>query len=414
MPTYQNALTQQPANRLAYQDRIGATPRNEYLGALADFLAQSYAPQRTQQMQGVAQFLGAPAVSQTLDRLSYGEPLTTGAGMTTRIRPEAIEAAMALAPLYRPAGMAAKEAVAMTKGLPVGMSIKSVAPQEEALRLAQQRAALPPSKGGLGLPANNTAQQRAAAMEFNQPMFHETEGANIDRGLLNFDVRRVGAAASDEQTPYAMFLKPHPVGIGIARNNPAQMPVLVKTNLSDQNILQGFQNRDELQQYLNQFPEIKKSTQAVRDLDRQMANYMGEIEKKADALEAQGKRQEADKLLDSLNFDSKLMKEFDARNNELAAIAKEKITDLFKSKGIGTVALTDDAGALGRSTITEMVLNPADNVRSRFAAFDPWRRTAATAAAFGVAAPDLMAAEKAQQDAYSQNEMRKFMRQGRR
>lgn len=40
MPTYQNALTQQPANRLAYQDRMGATPRNEYLGALADFLAQ--------------------------------------------------------------------------------------------------------------------------------------------------------------------------------------------------------------------------------------------------------------------------------------------------------------------------------------------------------------------------------------
>jgi hypothetical protein len=108
MPIYSNALTQRPANRLAYQDSIGATPRNEYLGALADFLAQSYAPERTQQMQGVAQFLQVPAVSQTLDRLSYGEPLTTGAGMTTRVRPEAIDAAMALAPLYRPAGMAAK------------------------------------------------------------------------------------------------------------------------------------------------------------------------------------------------------------------------------------------------------------------------------------------------------------------
>jgi hypothetical protein len=31
----------------------------------------------------------------------------------------------------------------------------------------------------------------------------------------------------------------------------------------------------------------------------------------------------------------------------------------------------------------------------------------------GVAAPDLLAAEQAQQDAYTQNEMRKFMRQGR-
>ena len=117
MPKY-NALADRPANMLAYPDRIGPTPRNEYLGALADFLARSYAPQRTQQMQGVAQFLGVPAVSQTLDRLSYGEPLTTGAGMTTRIKPEAVEAALALAPLYRPAGMVAKgaEQAAMAAG----------------------------------------------------------------------------------------------------------------------------------------------------------------------------------------------------------------------------------------------------------------------------------------------------------
>jgi hypothetical protein len=117
MPKY-NALADRPANMLAYPDRIGPTPRNEYLGALADFLARSYAPQRTQQMQGMAQLLGVPAVSQTLDRLSYGELLTTGAGMTTRIRPEAVEAALTLAPLYRPAGMVAKgaEQAAMAAG----------------------------------------------------------------------------------------------------------------------------------------------------------------------------------------------------------------------------------------------------------------------------------------------------------
>jgi hypothetical protein len=44
-----------------------------------------------------------------------------------------------------------------------------------------------------------------------------------------------------------------------------------------------------------------------------------------------------------------------------------------------------------------MVLNPTENVRSRFAAFDPWRKDAATAAAFGVAAPDLLAKEKAEE-----------------
>jgi hypothetical protein len=39
------------------------------------------------------------------------------------------------------------------------------------------------------------------------------------------------------------------------------------------------------------------------------------------------------------------------------------------------------------------VLNP-DRIRSRFAAFDPFRKTAATAAAMGVAAPDLLAQER--------------------
>jgi hypothetical protein len=108
MPQY-NALANRPSNMLAYPDSIRATPRNEYLGGLADFLARSYAPQRTQQMQGVSQFLQVPAISQTLDRMSYGETLTTGSGGlggTTRVRPEVLDAAMAVAPMTKPAAAA--------------------------------------------------------------------------------------------------------------------------------------------------------------------------------------------------------------------------------------------------------------------------------------------------------------------
>jgi hypothetical protein len=307
----------------------------------------------------------------------------------------AVGTALGIAPMMRAASFSRPAARAPSAASQRGSvrvpSALPQSPQAEALRLAQQRAALPVKEGGLGLPPNNTPQQRAAAMKFEDRGFHETEAANIENGLINFDVNRVGAAASDEQTPYAMFVKPHGVGIGVARNNPVQMPLMVKSNLTDENIMRSFGDRNELQQYLNQFPDIKKATQAVRDLDTQMANYMKEIEKKADALYAQGKTKEADKLYDSLNFDSKLLKEFDARTNELAAISKQKITDLFKSQQVGTVALDKDAGAFGRSTMTEMVLNPAENVRSRFAAFDPFRRSAAIAASMGVAAPDLMA-----------------------
>lgn len=379
-------------------DGIRATPMQyPILGLLADRLkkAQQFAVAPGGYANPPAEILlnllGIPAVQQTMERVAYGEPLTTGRGMTTQIRPEVAEAAMTLLP-------AAAGVAKATKGLPVGMSIKdaskkSIYPQEEALRLAQQRAALPKEQYGLGLPPDNTPEMRAAAMQFERRGFHETEGKNIEEGLQSFDVKRVGAAASDEQTPYAMFIKPHGVNIGVARENPAQMPLYVKSNLTDENILNAFQNRDELQNYLNQFPEIKKATQAVRDLDNQMAEHIRGLEKKADALYEEGKIEEANKIYDQITFNSPLMKEFDARTNELAAIAKEKITEHFNKLGVGTVGLTDDTGAFGRRTITEMVMNPNENVRSAFAAFDPWRRTAAIAAATGTLAPDLMAQE---------------------
>ena len=141
MPIYSNALAQRPANMLAYEDTLSATPRNPYLGALADFVAQSYAPQRTQQMQGISRFLSAPAVSQTLDRLSYGEPLTTGRGMTTQIRPEAVEAAMAVAPLAQPVTMATLQAARQARK--AAMAGGRMAGEELAARMMSGQSTIP-------------------------------------------------------------------------------------------------------------------------------------------------------------------------------------------------------------------------------------------------------------------------------
>ena len=118
MATYNNALTNQPANRLAFPSSIGPVPRNEYLGALSDFLAKSYSPERTQQMQGISELLGLPAVSRTLDMMSYGDPLTTGAGGlggTIRVKPDVLEAAMTVAPLGKPATMATLQAARLAR-----------------------------------------------------------------------------------------------------------------------------------------------------------------------------------------------------------------------------------------------------------------------------------------------------------
>ena len=69
-------------------------------------------------------------------------------------------------------------------------------------------------------------------------------------------------------------------------------------------------------------------------------------------------------------------------------------SDFLKHFGVDEISHTPDFNniQLNLGTKHTVSMNP-ENIRSRFAAFDPFRRNAAIAAAMGVAAPDLMAAE---------------------
>jgi len=108
-------------------DYIRPTPRNPILGLLADALTGGVDwmrdPRRAQQMQGLGGLLAETGIPASVERLSYGEPLTKGSGMTTRLRPEAEAALMTLGPEAVPIGRGAMAAVKATKGLPVGMGI---------------------------------------------------------------------------------------------------------------------------------------------------------------------------------------------------------------------------------------------------------------------------------------------------
>jgi hypothetical protein len=86
-------------------DYIGATPQeNPLMGLLAERLkqAQQFAAKpfgySNPPAEMLMNLLGVPAVQQTAERLAYGEPMTTGRGMTTQVRPEVMEAAMTVAP----------------------------------------------------------------------------------------------------------------------------------------------------------------------------------------------------------------------------------------------------------------------------------------------------------------------------
>ena len=252
------------------------------------------------------------------------------------------------------------------------LSGKSAAPQTEALKVAQSNAALPVEQGGLGLPANNTPMDRALAMNF-QDAFHETEVAKLEKLSRSnaFKVSNPQGGAGDPLTPMGVFTKPTGKRIGISRQNAeVQMPLMI----SPSGPTKSFADRPELLAYINQYPEVASAVKAADDLDVQMARHLEDIEDRANDLREKGKDKAADKLLDD-NFydDSPVMKIFEQKYKDLSLEAKTKLTDLFKSQGIGNVNIKKDTADGGLVTESNIVLNPAD-VRSRFAAFDPFRR----------------------------------------
>ena len=116
-------------------DQIRATPRSPILGLFSDLvnlpLQYMSSPERTQQMQGTAQFLYGTGIPKTLERASYGESLFSGAGGlggTTRMRPETAEALMTVAPFAKPAAVMANQA-AMTAGRAGARYAERVVPQ---------------------------------------------------------------------------------------------------------------------------------------------------------------------------------------------------------------------------------------------------------------------------------------------
>jgi hypothetical protein len=214
---------------LAYQDTLSATQRNEYLGALADLIAQSYSPQRTQQMQGTARFLSMPAISQTLDRLSYGEPLTTGAGMTTRIRPEALEAAIAVAPAAQPVTMATLQAAraARQAALQAGRAGERYA--EKVVPGIMERGGLPaemlqgmanrtisPLDVYHGTPHRFAPTARNPLGEFDASKIGTGEGAQVyGHGLYVAEAPKVAKRYQETLAGKAFSLKPEAERLGI-------------------------------------------------------------------------------------------------------------------------------------------------------------------------------------------------------
>jgi hypothetical protein len=315
-------------------DYIGATPQNPLLGLLYGGYDYLRSPQRTQQMQGLASLLESTGIPKTIERMSYGEPLTNiGRANVPMLKPETAEAMMTVAPMAGPAARGAGRLVGSqinrammgesVTGNVLSKAQKSLYSQEQALKLAQERASLPIEKGGLGLPANNTAMDRAGAMGFDTDVYHGTKA-----DILIFDPTKPVFSAPNSEI----------ANLYSQGANANIMPLMLRgkeLSISDLN-----------------------KSGVSGSFAENLAKRLGVYDKN-----------------DPFNLS-------DIRERELInqlpkyGIDRLKVTDMSDMGGIQTQYATPSGSS---------------NIRSRFAAFDPFRKDVATATAMGVALPDLLA-----------------------
>jgi hypothetical protein len=232
---------------------------------------------------------------------------------------------------------------------PEKLSNQSPYPQQAALDLAQQRAALPVSEGGLGLPAGNTAEQRAAAMGGKEMVHFSRAGGDyttLDSG--KFAIAPFDAVGTHVGTPQAAMERFQNT-VGYKVNNP---------------------------NYAND--ELRGASYPVTILgDRPMMNQnnmpFGEDDLNT-LLRQQGGHNWSDIQGGKMTY------------QDMNANLRKK---LFEEQGYTSIPYYNEVE--GKGSIS--YITPPENIRSRFAAFDPFRRSAAIAATMGVAAPDLLANE---------------------
>jgi hypothetical protein len=202
-------------------------------------------------MQGMAQFLSAPAISQTLDRLSYGEPLTTGRGMTTQIRPEAIEAAMAVAPLAQPVTMATLQAARAARQAAFATGKAGERLAERAIPQIMERGGMPAQ---LAMGMTNRTISPLDVYHGTPHRFPPTER----NPLGEFDASKIGTGEGAQVYGHGLYV--------------AQAPTVAKEYQKQL----GTQMQYKGQQFYDPIVGRKTGTTGNTDLDDYLLSYLGD------------------------------------------------------------------------------------------------------------------------------------------
>ena len=408
----------------------------EYAGDIGDFLERLETQYKLPPIlpEAVAlQYLTGPATSQAMRTAGKGAQ-----ALEQRMAP-AVTQALDRGGLQRNLLLGLGQG---TQANVINPTTRIPAPQAEALRLAQQRAALPVDQFGLGLPKDNTPEQRANAMDFDRDTYHgslrdikkldprvgSTE-SHAGRGVYSTDL------PEDASLNYASIYGPDVSGRvsrgmeerdkdfrkihGRMRDQeltPRQQEIILQNTVGADNLgvvyplkvradkpihldepetnpvrIGPFQHYDDAADAYLDTPHTEKFNEALDEF----RGLGGEANPIYELVQDYG--DVSIPARDVFNVVKKTGNESGLYDPDTGDIVSGGVAagDFVKHFGIDEIRHTPQFRnrELNIGTEHTISLDP-DNVRSRFAAFDPWRRSAAIAAAMGVAAPDLLAEEK--------------------
>ena len=269
-------------------------------------------------------------------------------------------------------------------------------PQQAALDLAQQRAALPVEQGGLGLLESNTAEQRAAAMGFTDNVFHGSktpenikklvpggESGSIRTGDAYGTGVYTSTDAAGDASAYGRDGAVFPLKINRSGHLKVDAPnsddLQKLSKFAGESMLPSDKARFTVGRERREFADVQDARDFFANQRENWNQFGGGYDRaRPEALA----NPDGSFAVEFTNFDASVpITSGNDANTLLRATGWDNVPNL------GYSGHTLDMGSNRFWDIT----TDTDQLRSRFAAFDPFRKSAAIAATMGVAAPDLLA-----------------------
>jgi hypothetical protein len=258
----------------------------------------------------------------------------------------------------------------------IAKNIPSKTTFESAQETAQRNASLPVSEGGLGLPASNTAMDRAKAMGYTNPAYH---GTNADFGIFNVEGKGKTSGGGAFVTDNPVVAETY---VGGAGSGGSIMPLLVrKDNLLDVNA-RGRNWADIWTDQLSAKSKGKKYSLDDLGLDRYSATTTDELAQIAPELGLKGA---SIKNVRDLGPSSHIFRGKEYLLNKYGIVPDETWSNVTGKQFDEARKYMDKFYKSQKSNITALQ-DPSD-IRSINAAFDPFRRKEADILAGVAAAP---------------------------